>query len=291
MTGKESVEAFIEPLFARISEVSSLPDVALQIIEVANDATTEAEDMLMAVRGDPALAMRLMRAVNSSYYGVQNRVADLKQAVALLGFTEIRNLALTADVAPLFQESVGHNDYSRRGLWNHMVASGMVARLIAQTCGKAPPREAYLAGLLHDLGLILIDQYVHAPFCRVIDALSEETPICRIESQILGFDHTDLGQYVATRWNLPDLLTAVIAYHHAPDQYEGEHRDMVCVVALANFLCHSRGISSLGVCNRPTLPEGLFAQIELKKPQLLHIMAQLDEVLAAADEMALAHVR
>jgi HD-like signal output (HDOD) protein len=86
--------------------------------------------------------MRLMRTVNSSYYALREKVADLKQAITLLGFKEVRNLSLTTYVAQLFQNTEGYGVYSRRGLWNHMVGVGMVARVVAQSCRNVAPQEA-----------------------------------------------------------------------------------------------------------------------------------------------------
>lgn len=277
--------------FAHIGEVSSLPSVALQIVNVANDPATGAGDLLEAVRSDPALSMRLMRSVNSSYYALKEKVADLKQAIALLGFEEIRNLALTAYVAPLFHQTSGYLGYSRQGLWDHMVGAGMAAQLIAKSCRRNRPQEAYLAGLLHDVGLILIDQHLHQPFCDVIDALTEETPVCEIETRVLGFDHAALGEYVAARWSLPERVTAAIGYHHAPDRYEGPHRDIVSAVALADFLCHRRDLSPLGISRThvPTVP--LLAELGLNRQRFSQLVEQLDGVLTAAGELASMHLR
>jgi len=96
----------------------------------------------------------------------------LKLAITLLGFKEIRNLAMTAYVAQLFTKDAGYGSHSREGLWNHLIGAGAVARLIAQTSGGVLPQEAYLAGLLHDLGLILIDQYLHKPFCEAANIMA-----------------------------------------------------------------------------------------------------------------------
>ncbi len=285
-----SPEALVERLFSRIGEVSSLPAVALQIMELADDPKTEAQDLLDAVRGDPALAMRLMRTVNSAYYGLQEKVADLKQAITLLGFTEVRNLAMTAYLARLFRETEGHGVYSRRELWNHMVGTAMVARLTAQTCGQVKPQEAYLAGLLHDVGLILIDQYLHKPFCRVIDSLREDVPVCDAEMRIFGFDHATLGAYVASQWNLPKNLIATIGYHHSPMQCEGEHRPLVGVVSLANYFCHTKDLPSLGVRNVPMPPVELFVELGLQRSHMTTIAEQLGDVLVTADRMALVQV-
>jgi len=284
-------EAMIQKLFSRISEISSLPEVALQIMELANDPETETGQLLEAVRGDPALAMRLMRTVNSSYYALTEKVADLKQAITLLGFKEVCNLALTSYVANMFKETVGYGEYTRRGLWNHSVGVGLVARLLARTCGKVTPQEVYLAGLLHDLGLILLDQYLHKPFCRVLDTVTEDTPLCEVERRLLGFDHALLGEFVAAQWKLPPQLATAIGHHHAPQEYEGPYCETVYIVALANFFCHLKHLTALGVRQVQTPPVELFTGLGLAKEQFSSIVDQLDEVLVAADVMALVQVR
>jgi HD-like signal output (HDOD) protein len=285
---KQPPEVLVKRLFARISEVSSLPAVAVQIIEVANDPNTGAADLLEAVEIDAALAMRIMRTVNSSYYSLQNRVADLKLAITLLGFKEIRNLAMTAYIAQLFEKGSGHGGYTREGLWNHLVGVGTVAKLIAETCRKVAPREAYLAGLLHDLGWILVDQYLNKPFCEVVDRLDPEGSVCDLENEILGFDHAELGEFVALQWHLPEHLTAAIRHHHVPEEYEGPHRDMVYVVALANFFCHAKGLSALGVSSTQMPPSRLFTRLGMQKSHVAQIWEQLDEVLTSVDVMVLA---
>ena len=276
-------EVLVERLFKRISEVSSLPVVAMRIIEVANNPKTGAEDLLEAVQFDAALATRIMRTVNSSYYSLQNKVADLKLAITLLGFKEIRNLAMTAYVAQLFEKGSGYRAYTREGLWNHLIGVGAATQLIAQVCGKVPPQEAYLAGLLHDLGTILIDQYLHKPFCRIIDRLEKDTPIYQVEREVLGFDHAELGEFVAVKWHVPAHLTTSIRYHHEPLEYDGPHREMVYAVALANFFCNAKELTSLGVAQKHVPPARIFTALGLDKQRVGSIWEQLDETLAAAD--------
>ncbi len=282
-------EVLVQRLFRRIGEVSSLPAVAVQIIDVANDSTAGSEDLLGAVRLDAALATRIMRTVNSSYYSLRNKVAELKTAITLLGFKEIRNLAMTAYVAQLFKQGKGHGTYTREGLWNHLIGVGSVARMIAETCRRASPREAYLAGLLHDIGFILLDQYLHEPFCQVVDALTPETDSRDVEAEIFGFDHTELGGYVTLQWRLPEYLAATILHHHHPEEYDGPHRDMVHVVALANFFCNLKDVTSLGVASMQTPETEVFDTLGLTKPQVASIWDRLDEVLAAANLMAQMH--
>lgn len=280
-------EELVKRLFARISEVSTLPAVAMRIIQVANDSTTGAADLLEAVEYDAAMATRIMRTVNSSYYSMQNKVADLKLAITLLGFKEIRNLAMTAYVAQLFKKGEGHGTYTREGLWNHMIGVGIVARLIAEVSRKAAPREAYLAGLLHDLGFILVDQYLNKPFHQLIDSLREERSLVEVEEEILGFDHASLGSYVGKQWRLPEHLVATIRFHHDPLAYVGDHWAMVYTVALADFFCNAKGVSPLGVRNTVTPPSQVFSALGLQKSQVNQIWESLDDALKSADIMAL----
>lgn len=281
----------IDRVFQKIGEVSSLPAVAMQIMELAADSQTDVEDLIEAIRSDPGLAMRIMRTVNSSYHGVRQSVSDLKQAVTLLGFQEIRNLALSAFVSPLFRESSGYRNYSREELWNHMVGTGMVAALIAETTRQVNPHEAYLAGLLHDVGLVLIDQYLHAPFCRIIDSLTADSSLCQCERAILGFDHAELGAYVAAHWKLPQHLSDAIGFHHAIQRYAGPHRKMVAAVALGDSLCHLKGFSPLGLSTAQMPPAELFIELGAGKQRAAAIVAQLDETLDRANSMARSHLR
>ncbi len=278
-------------LAARISEVSSLPDVAMRVIRLVDDPNSGAEVLSAAVRSDPALAMRVMRTVNSSFYALDEKVTDLKQAVAILGFREVRNLALTAHVAALFRSGEGHGRYTRRGLWNHLVATGMCARLVARAGGRVPPHEAYLAGLFHDMGMILLDQYAHSAFCRILDDLDGTRPAYEVEREVLGFDHAALGQLVAAQWNLPAHLAAAVGFHHDPLEAPEEHRALVCAVAVANSLCHRQDVTPLGVAGLPMPAPAVFAQVGVGRNELAQIAETLEEVLRSADVMAMVQVR
>lgn len=287
MRSEAPPEELVKRLFARISEVSTLPAVAMRIIQVANDSSTGSADLLEAVQYDAAMAARIMRTVNSSYYSMQNKVGDLKLAITLLGFKEIRNLAMTAYVAQLFKKNKGYGTYTREGLWNHMIGVGIVARLVAEVSNKAAPREAYLAGLLHDLGFILIDQYLNQPFHQLIDSLTEERNLVETEDEILGFDHAALGAYVGAQWRLPEHLVATIGFHHDPLAYAGDHWAMVHTVALADFFCNAKNVSALGVRDTTMPSSEVFSALGLQKSQVSRIWEDLDNALEAADVMAL----
>lgn len=273
-------------LYHRIGELSSLPDVATRVVEVAQDSTSSAHDLLEIVENDPALATRVLRTVNSSRYGLRNSVRDLKSAITLLGFHEIRSLALTLYVADKFREPGTYRTYDRKGLWNHSVAVGTIARLVARSCNLPHPEEAYLAGLLHDIGLILIDHHLRKHFCRVIDEVAKKQPTTEVEQRVLTFDHAQLGEYVARQWHFPEPIAVAIGYHHNPKVYEGSHRELLHTVVVANYMASQHGLTSLGVANIAPPSSDILSDLWVNSEQMDAIVEGLDEALDKADSLA-----
>lgn len=282
----ENQKAMLERLFRHLGEISTLPTTALRVVEVANDPDSAADDLLHVIEEDPALAARLMRTVNSGFYALRNQVGDLKTAITLLGFMEVRNMALTVYVARQFQQGGGYRSYNRENLWDHMIGVATAARHIAQVCHKAVPEEAYLAALLHDFGYILVDQNLHKRFRQVIDRIDEDVPTCEAETAILTFDHCELGAAAAANWQFPTQIVDAIRYHHRPSAYRGDHPDLVDIVAVANFLCSRRGLTSLGVHN--VLPPGaeVFDRLQIERNRLVSLWDDLEETFARADLIA-----
>mgnify|MGYP002624208582 CR=1 FL=1 len=269
-------------LFSRISQVTTLPAAAQRIMELASDQSSNTSDLLKAVEGDPVLAAQVLRRVNSAFYGLRNRVDDLRSAIALLGFREIRNLALTVYLSRMFDSTSKYRGFSREGLWQHSVAVAHAARLISVTCRRESPDEAYLAGLLHDTGLILLDQYMAKYLMQVIDQVSEGAQTCDAEHQVLPFDHTLLGAYVATQWSFPAGVIAAIRYHHQPLEAPSDYRQIASITTIANYLCHRAGVSSLGTQNAFAPSEKVFATLSLDQTQLAEIWEQLQEALQSS---------
>lgn len=278
--------AALERLFARIGDVSSLPATGQKILALVEDDNVQADELREAIQSDPVLVARILRRLNSSYYALSHKVADLKTAIGLLGLREIRNLALTVFVSRFFEPGVAHGTYKRENLWSHCVAVGAAARLVSRVCGRAAPEEAFIAGLLHDLGLILIEQTLRKQFITVVDSINPDTPTHVLETKILTFDHALLGGFVARKWNFPDQVADAITFHHQPWCYTGSHKDLVHVVAVANFLCSRAGITSLGVHNVATPPDEVFRGLGLDQVTLAIIWDELDTTLDKASALA-----
>jgi HD-like signal output (HDOD) protein len=276
----------LERLFSRIGEVTSLPAAAQKVLKLTEDENADPEQLREAIQSDPVLVARLLRRLNSSYYGLSQRVSDLKAAINLLGLREIRNLALTVFVSRFYEGGRTHGPYDRESLWAHSVGVAVASRLVSRVCGRGVKDEAYIAGLLHDIGLILLDQTLHKHFHKVIDAIDESTPTHIAEARILSFDHALLGGFVARKWNFPDPVADAITFHHQPWCYTGPHKDLVNVVAVANYLCSRAGITSLGVHNVLAPPDEGYAGLGLDQVSLAIIWDELDSALEKATVLA-----
>ncbi len=269
----------LEALARRINEISTLPNSAIRLMEVASDSNSGAADLKEAVESDAALSARILRCVNSSAYATRVKITNLQQAIAYLGLKQVRNLAMTASVSELFKRDKAFGGYRRSGLWQHLVAVGICSRLIAMRRKMAEFEDAFLAGLLHDIGIILEDQHFHDGFRNVVQSLEENKTLAEIERDHFGFDHTMLAERVADAWSFPQTVKATVRYHHASVTYRGEEIDVVRCVEVANIICTLKGITSVGrklvKVSQPAL-EGL----SLTRTDIAVLAADLDEELA-----------
>ena len=247
----------LDEVVARVNEISTLPHIAMKVMEVANDADSSAIDMKNVIETDPALSARVLRCVNSSAFGLRDKVSNLQRAISFLGLKQIRSLALTASVAELFAKDEAIGPYTRRGLWKHLVAVGVCARLIAMRQAVADFEDAFVAGLLHDIGIVLEDQYVHDHFRCAVNDLGDGKTLVEVERNHLGFDHAKLGTKVAESWRFSERVKTAIGFHHMSVNYRGEEIVFVRCVEVANLICTLKGHTSVGrklvAVSRPAL--------------------------------------
>ena len=258
-----------------INEISTLPAVALRLMEVAGDPSSSAADLKEVLESDTALCARVLRCVNSAAYAVRTKITHLQQAIAYLGLKQIRNLAMTASVSELFKTDAVINNYTRAGLWKHLVSVGICARLIARRRKMANFEDMFLAGLLHDIGIVLMDQSIHDQFSKIIVSLKGDKTLLQAEHEHVGFDHAVLGERVARNWGFPDAARAAIRHHHASVLYKGNEIDVVRCVEVANLLCTLKGFSSVGLKLVP-LSRPAIAGLRLTKEDIAILIEDLD---------------
>lgn len=270
----------LEQVGRRIHEISTLPHIALRVIEVANDPDSGAMDLKEVMEADAALSARVLRCVNSSAYATRTKITSLQHAIAYLGMQQIRNLATTASVSELFKKNETVGSYNRVALWRHLVAVGISARMIAMRLGIAGFEDVFLAGLLHDIGIILEDQHLHKPFVEILQTLAPGKSLVEVERCVLGFDHTALAELITRRWKFPEILLAAMRHHHHSAAYKGERPEVLWCVEMANLICSVKGISSVGL-NLVQLSPAAIAGLALSKEDIQVLAADLDRELAS----------
>lgn len=283
-TGAVHPTVSLDAAVRRVTEISTLPQVALRVIETAQNPDAGAGDLKVVVEGDPALSARVIRMVNSAAFGLRATVTNLHQAISYLGFNQVRNLAMTASVSEIFKRDEQIGGYSRRGLWRHLVSVGICARLVAKRHGLAAFEDAFLAGLLHDIGIILLDQTAHEPFVRVIEELDPRQTLIEIERAIFGFDHCAFGERVAETWRFPEPVRGAIKHHHCANRYKGLGLEIVQCVEIANVVCSMKGITSVG---RKLTKPGLesFEALGFRKEDVVVLSGDLDREIASSEKL------
>jgi putative nucleotidyltransferase with HDIG domain len=177
-------------------------------------STREIADM---VSGDQAMAAAVLRLVNAPFFGLGRRIGSIQHAVLLLGLGTVRNLALSAVLVKSFGQSSRDRRFNRSHLWRHTAMCAAGARLLSKRLGSGDPEEAFLAGLVHDMGVVILDQFFHDGFRRAADLVTGMTmPLVDAEREIFGRDHAFVGRQLARRWNFPASVAEAIGCHHAP---------------------------------------------------------------------------
>ena len=236
MTGKFDIESLLD----EVVTLPSLPSSVSKITELINDPATNLTDVAYVIQTDPALALKTLRLVNSAYYGIGQKVNTVEHAVTMLGIKVIRNLAYTAAVFETFKR--GSND-----LLHHSVTTGIAMRSLIEhsTCkGMIDPDEAFVYGLLHDIGKILIYQFLPKEAeAATLMSHAKKVPIYIAEREVIGVDHAMLGSQLIEKWGLSVELGAAIAGHHDLNACADlSHRKLASVLGIADYICGAAGI-------------------------------------------------
>lgn len=230
----------IETLLDEVVTLPSLPTTVTRVTELINDPSSNLSDVANVIQTDPALALKTLRLVNSAYYGMGQRVDTVDHAVTMLGIKVIRNLAYTAAVFETFQRGSSE-------LLHHSVTTGIAMRSLIDhsACkGMIDPDEAFVYGLLHDVGKILIYEFLPKEAeSATLMSHARKLPIFEAEREVIGVDHAELGSRLIEKWGLPAELAAAIAGHHDLSVCaQANDRKLAAALGVADFICGVAGV-------------------------------------------------
>jgi len=234
-------QRFIAAINGYIEKMPSLPTSVAKILEVCNDPNASPADLNRIISIDPVLMGKVMKLINSAYYGLNQEITSLVRAIIMLGINTVKNLALSTAVLGTLGKTLKSQALNMDGFWRHSLCVGVTAKLIAtqRKVDRKILEEYFIAGLLHDIGKIPLNNRLSEEYVQVM-ALSDREllPLYAAESQIFTMSHSDVGGIVVENWKLGDEILDAVRFHHSPLTYEGEHKDLLYTVAMANYFAN-----------------------------------------------------
>jgi HD-like signal output (HDOD) protein len=234
-----------EEAFHRVTRIADLPPLAgalQQLLEVIYSEVASVKDLERIILYDQALAAKVLRLANSSFYGTRGKVHTVSQAIMLIGFEPVKSVCLCVLLMQLYSDAPALAPSQRERLWKHAFATARMASEIVQFKPWLSKELAYVLGLFHDLGRLTMAVHFGDYYQMVTDlAKTRKIPPWFVESEC-GITHTEIGGWMSVKWALPEVFTRVMAYHHQPHQ-SPSHRPEVTLIFLANVLANSEHYS------------------------------------------------
>lgn len=235
----------------RNSEISSIQPIVSGILNATGNPDTCTKELKKIIQLDPPLASAVLKTANSALFTPRGSVADISQAIIRLGFKTITEIALSQKVCQIFRN--GDGPLNRKHLWINSVGTAVLAREIARKEFGVPGGDLYAAGLMHRLGMIVMDQYMHEEYAEIIHAAANTDSLRDAELRIAGFGHTEVGAVLTESWNLPEQLIMGIRFYQEPLEAPEEFRKDLMILHVADIFCRNCG---LGLSGKYSIYEG-----------------------------------
>jgi len=279
-------QALIAQAINAISHIATLPEITLKIIELVDNPRSTAQDLNKLISNDPALVSRILKVVNSAFYGLPGQIGSINRAIVLLGLNAVKNIVIAASLTKLFRGGRVSPHFSAKDLWTHSIAVGVLSKLIVGKLNNALPDEAFLAGLIHDIGILVELQAMREPLVEVAERASrEDTRYVDLEMQIIGVDHQALGAALTTKWKFPRSFQYVTGHHHNPLNLAPECRWLTCIVHVADHIVTREGMGYALTCKGEGLDQAVITELGLSIETLNELAKQLPEALKETEAM------
>lgn len=258
----------------RVRNLPTLPQIIPQLMRVLDNPNASAAEVGKVISADQALMAKVLKLVNSAIYGLPRRISTLSQATVILGFNAVRNTAIAATVFKYFGK-FGDGIFDRWQFWQHSLGCAVASKVIARHTGNQDPEEAFTAGLFHDIGKIVIDQFVHQDFLKICDRVcTDGVRMIDAEMEILGVSHAQIGGWLVRKWNLPAPLVNAVVYHHEP-HLAGQASRIVSIVHLGDALARLAQIGSGGDNVPPSIHPTVWPLLYLNESQVPDLIEEI----------------
>jgi len=225
----------LETLLNQSDELPSLPEIYIKVSDLLESEDSSSREIGEAVQTDPSLTARILKLINSAYYGMPRQVTSVAQAVSLLGRQQLQQILLGTVLAGVFNDMQIKN-FSMTEFWRHSIKTAIIARHLAMQNVNIIDHEAFFtAGLLHDIGRLVLAKAIPDELAEIDRQVRNGADVVRLETEILGLSHVDVGGALMLKWDMPTVITQCVLNHHRIE-HEGEHAIASSIVYLANKL-------------------------------------------------------
>ena len=278
--------AVVQRAMSEISHIATLPEITLKIIKTVEDPKSTASDLHEIIANDPALCARILKLVNSAFYGLPGQIGSINRAIVLLGLNAVKNIAIAASLAKLFRGGRISPNFSAKDLWKYSIAVGAAVRLLAEKVGRKLPDEAFLAGLMHDIGVVV---ELQAERVKLVEALElkdrEGISLLQAEQKVMGATHQDFGRALCDKWKFPKSFAYVCGFHHTPMAVERDIRTLVALVHVGTILAARHDFGFPGVVESTELDPEVMRYLELTDTHITAVSEKIPEAYEVADQL------
>jgi len=281
----DKTKVLVEKALSSIGDIATLPEVTIKIIEIVEDPKSTARDLHEVIKKDPALSVKVLKVVNSAFYGLPGQVASVDRAIILLGLSAVKNIAIAASIARLFKGKRVSEHFSAADLWRHSLGVAVGARALSK-CSTHPgmPDELFVAGLIHDIGVLVERQTYPDQFAEVVNrCMQGGCDFLETEREIIGADHQAFGVGLTTKWKFPRHLRAAVGFHHSPEAVSAELRNMAMLIQAADILACQEKVGFYLTADDQQVSDDMHSQLGITREQFEEVRANLPDQLADAE--------
>lgn len=227
-----------------ILQLPALPTIAVEVASLIDNPNTSVSKLTQVISADQVLTAKVLKIANSPFYGFQRKISTLDFAIMVLGFDSLKEILISVSLISAFKKKEDKYFHSKE-FWEHSLATGIAGRTLARQLGYRISGESFVAGLIHDIGILVTHQYFHEDYVRIVEAVTDgKSSFQEMEPKVLMSTHGDIGAWLAERWNLPEQLIEAIKFHHRPELAE-RNPQLTALIHFVDYLCHKLGIGAL----------------------------------------------